>query len=201
MKIKIWSSIALASVFLTVGLSAQSSAKHEMSAEEKAGMEAMMKAAAAGAEHKLLGDMVGTFKAKVTMYMAPGAPPTVSYGTSVNTWVLGGRDVQQKFTGNMMGSPFHGIGYTGYDNLKKEYWGTWRDDMSTGIMTSTGNTADGGKTWKFASVATDPMTGKDSKGEMVITVVDSKHHNMEMWGEGPDGKTFKMMEIAYTRTK
>ncbi|MEO8034486.1 MAG: DUF1579 family protein, partial [Acidobacteriota bacterium] len=128
-------------------------------------------------------------------------PPNVSYGTSVSTWVLGGRDVQQKFTGDMMGQPFSGIGFTGYDNLKQQYWGTWRDNMSTGLMTSTGNTTDGGKTWKFASVATDPMTGKDSKGEMIITVVDANHHNMEMWGEGPDGKNFKMMEIAYTRKK
>lgn len=201
MKIKIWSSIALLSMCLVTSVSAKDAKKPEMSPQEKAAMDAWAKSAAAGSEHKLLSGMVGTFKAKVTSYMNPGAPPNVSYGTSVSTWVLGGRDVQQKFTGDMMGQPFSGIGYTGYDNLKQQYWGTWRDNMSTGLMTSTGNTTDGGKTWKFASVATDPMTGKDSKGEMIITVVDANHHNMEMWGEGPDGKNFKMMEIAYTRKK
>jgi hypothetical protein len=35
-----------------------------------------------------------------------------------------------------MGMPFEGLGYTGYDNVKKQYFGTWIDSMSTGIMTS-----------------------------------------------------------------
>ena len=35
----------------------------------------------------------------------------------------------------------------------------------------------------------------------VVTVADNDHHTMEMWGQGPDGKPVKMMEIQYTRKK
>src|SRR6185369_14935429 len=125
--------------------------KKEMSAEEKAAMEAMMKAMTPGDAHKLLDGMAGTWDAKVTMWMAPGQEPTVSTGTSENSWVLGNREMMEKFSGTFMGMPFSGIGYTGYDNIKKQYWGTWMDSMSTGMMMSTGSTADNGKTWKFNS--------------------------------------------------
>ncbi|MEO8219039.1 MAG: DUF1579 domain-containing protein [Acidobacteriota bacterium] len=174
--------------------------KKEMSADEKAMMEAWVKYMTPGSAHKMLDPMVGTFDAKTTMWMAPGAPPMTSMGVSTNHWVLGNRYMQQDFSGNFQGMPFMGVGYTGYDNGKKQYFGSWMDNMSTGVMTSTGNTTDG-KTWNFKSTSTDPMTGKDMPGDMKITVTDADHHTMEMWGPGPDGKVFKMMEISYSRKK
>ena len=196
MKIKV--SLALALLVVCASLFAQEP-KKEMSAEQKAQMEAMMKAMMPGDAHKLLGSMVGTFDAKVTAWMLPGTPPTESNGTAVNTWIMGGRFVEQRFTGQFMGQPFNGLGYTGYDNVKKSYWASWMDDMGTGVMNSVGATSDNGKTWKFTATMPDPMTGKDSPVEERITVVDNNHHNFEMWAPGPDGKMMKMMAIAYTR--
>ena len=72
--------------------------------------------------------------------------------------------------------PFSGIGYNGYDNVKKQYWGTWMDSMSTGMMMSSGNTSDNGKTWKFTSSMPDPMTGKDAPVDEKVTVTDKDHH-------------------------
>jgi hypothetical protein len=173
----------------------------KMSAEEKAQMEAMMKAATPGENHKKLAGMVGTWDATVKMYpMKPGAPVQQSTGTSVNEWVLGGRWVRETFSGNFMGMPFSGIGYTGYDNIKKQYVGTWMDSMSTAVMTSTGNPT-GDKTWEFNSSMDDPMSGKTMPVKSKMTVVDDDHHTMEMWGPAPDGKMMKMMEIAYSRKK
>jgi len=199
MKIRVL--VATALLVLCTSTFADEPQKKEMSAEEKAAMEAMMKAMTPGDAHKLLDGMAGTWDAKVTMWMAPGQEPTVSTGTSENSWVLGNREMMEKFSGTFMGMPFSGIGYTGYDNIKKQYWGTWMDSMSTGMMMSTGSTADNGKTWKFNSSMPDPMTGKDAPVEEKITVTDKDHHTMEMWTPGPDGRTFKMMEITYTRKK
>ena len=131
--------------------------------------------------------------------MMPGQPPTDGKGTAVSTWILGGRYVEQKFSGQFMGMPFEGLGYTGYDNVKKSYWSTWVDNMGTGVMTSTGSTSDAGKTWKFLSSMADPMTGKDTTEESRLMVADHDHYTMEMWSPGPDGKMMKMMAIAYTR--
>ncbi len=173
----------------------------KMSPEQKAMMDAMVKAMTPGDAHKLLDNMVGVFDAKITAWMEPGAPPMVNTGTSKNTWILGNREVMQEVTSTFMGQPFHGIGYTGYDNIKKTYWGTWIDDMGTSVMVSTGGTTDNGKTWKFTSTMPDPMTGKDAPVEERINVIDKDHHTFEMWSPGPDGKMMKMMEIEYTRHK
>jgi hypothetical protein len=170
-------------------------------AREKAEMEAMMKAATPGDAHKKLGSMAGTFNADVKMWMQPGAPPAGGAGVAENTWALDGRWLQQNFTGTFMGMPFTGVGYTGYDNIKKKYVGSWMDSMSTAMMVSSGTADADGKSFTFTSTMDDPMTGKSTPVKEKITVVDDDHHTLEMWGAGPDGKMFKMMEIAYTRKK
>ncbi len=173
----------------------------KMSAEEKAQMEAMMKAVSPSEGHKKLAAFVGTWDAKVKMYpMQPGAPVQESTGVSESKWVLGGRWVQETFNGTFMGMPFSGIGYTGYDNIKKQYVGTWMDTMSTSVMTSAGGpTSD--KTYEFKSSMDDPMSGKSMPVTSKMTVIDDNKHVMEMWAPAPDGKMFKMMEITYTRKK
>jgi uncharacterized protein DUF1579 len=178
---------------------AQDQPKKEMSAEEKAAMDAMMKAGSPGEQHKQLARMAGKWDTTVKMYQAPGAPPQISTGVSENKLVLGGRWVQETFNGTFMGMPFSGIGYTGYDNIKKQYVGTWMDTMSTSVMQSAGTADASGKNFEFSATMDDPVTGKAVTTKSTMTVTDENHHTMEMWMPGPDGKMFKMMEINYTR--
>ena len=199
MKIKVLAG-ALFVVFASAAFAqhdhSQTKAKPEM---DPAMMEAMMKAGAPGDMHKKLDAFAGSWNVKSTFWMMPGADPASMDGTAENHWIMGGRYLEQRFNGNWMGMPFEGIGYTGYDNVKKQYWSTWMDNSTTSMMTSTG-TMDG-KTFSFTGSMSDPMTGKDSRADSKITITDADHHTMEMWGPGPDGKMFKMMEIAYTRKK
>ena len=201
MKLKVWLG-ACAILLSSVILVAQEKAKKmpEMSPEQKAAMDAMMKAATPGEAHKKLASMVGTWNTKVTMWMAPGAPPQVSTGISTNKKVLGGRYVQESFNGTFMGQPFSGIGYTGYDNVTGQYIGTWMDTASTAMMNSTGKAEDD-KTFTFSSTMPDPLTKKQVDFTTKMTVTDKNHHMMEMWGPAPDGTQYKMMEINYTRKK
>lgn len=164
-------------------------------------MEAMMKAGTPGDPHKKLDGMVGTWDTKITLWMMPDMDPMSSTGTSTNQWVMGGRYLEQRFKGDFAGMPFEGVGYSGYDNVKKQYWGTWMDNMSTSMMTSTGSVSADGKIWEFDATMADPMTGKDSVAKEKVTIADADHHTMEMWVPGPDGKMFKNMEIAYSRKK
>jgi hypothetical protein len=188
-------------VAFTATLALADDPKTKDPAREKAEMEAMMKAATPGDAHKKLGSMAGTFTADVKMWMQPGAPPAGGSGVAQNTWALDGRWLEQHFTGNFMGMPFTGVGYTGYDNIKKKYVGSWIDSMTTSMMVSSGTAEGDGKSFTFTSTMDDPMTGKSSPVKEKVTVVDDDHHTLEMWGAGPDGKMFKMMEIAYTRKK
>jgi hypothetical protein len=162
--------------------------------------EAMAKAGTPGDAHKKLDGMVGKWDAKVTMWPMPGMDPMTSTGTSESRWVMGGRYIEQRFSGNVMGMTFDGMGHTGYDNVKKQYFSTWMDSMSTGMMMSTG-TMDDDKSFTFTGTMADPMTGKDCTVISKVRVVDADHHHFEMWGPDMQGKNYKMMEIAYTRSK
>ena len=173
--------------------------KAEGAPDQKAMMEMMQKAATPGEAHKKMDALIGTFDAKVKMFMDPSKPPMEESGTSENTWVLGNRFVEQKYQGTFMGQPFSGIGYTGYDNVTKKYVGTWMDTAGTGMMISKGTMS--GNVMKASATMPDPTTGKMSSATIKMTVADKDHHTMEMWGAGPDGKTYKMMEIDYTRKK
>lgn len=171
-----------------------------MSAEQKAMAEAWQKFATPSEGHQRLAGMVGTWDAEVTSFMAPGAP-TKSKGTSESRPVLGGRWIEEKFTGDMSGQPFEGLGHTGYDNYKKKYIGTWTDNMSTAVMMSEGTFDASGKVLTSTATMDDVMTGKSATLRMVTTIVDPDHHVFEMYGPGPDGKEGKQMEIHYTRRK
>ena len=199
MKLKVYLSACV--ILLSTMAALAQDKNQQMSAEERAAMDAMMKAATPGAAHKNLANMVGTWDTTVKMYQAPGAPPQVTTGVSENKLVLGGRWVEENFSGTFMGMPFSGIGYTGYDNIKKQYVGTWMDTMSTSMMQSSGTGDASGKSFQFNSTMDDPVTGKSVSTKSTLTVADENHHTMEMWMPGPDGKMFKMMEINYTRKK
>jgi hypothetical protein len=188
-------------VALTATLAFADDPKPKSAAQQQAEMDAMMKAATPGDAHKKLSPMAGSWTADVKMWMAPGAPPAAGSGAAENSWALDGRWLEQRFTGNFMGMPFTGVGYTGYDNIKKKYVGTWMDTMTTSMMISDGKADADGKSITFSSTMDDPMTGKTSPVKEKVTVVDADHHTLEMWGAGPDGKMFKMMEINYTRKK
>jgi hypothetical protein len=168
--------------------------------DEKAMMDAMAKYATPGEAHKKLEAFAGTWDTSVKWWMKPDAPASESKGTSENKMIFGGRYLEQRFEGTMMEQPFTGIGYTGYDNYKKKYVGSWIDSMGTAMMNSLG-TADASGKLTFISEMDDFMTGKKCEIKQVVSVVDNDHHVFEMWGPDPTGKVYKMMEIHYTRKK
>jgi len=147
--------------------------------------------------HKALDSMIGTWSASTKWWAAPGTEPMTSTGTCTNSWVLGGRWVRTDFKGEMMGQPFDGIGYMGYDNFKKKYVSTWMDSMSTAVMIAEGTMKDGVCT--LTAEFDDFITGKKSSIREVFKVIDNDHHVMEMYGPAPDGTEYLMMVIKYTR--
>ncbi|HEY7862589.1 MAG TPA: DUF1579 domain-containing protein [Thermoanaerobaculia bacterium] len=169
-------------------------------AQKQQEMEMWTKMAAPSEAHKELAKLAGTWNTVVTMWMEPGAEPQVSNGVSENKMVLDGRWLEQRYNGTFMGQPFQGVGFTGYDNFKKQYLGTWMDTASTSAMNTTGKREADGKL-TFTGTMDDPMTGKSLPMKEVMTLVDADHHNFEMWMTGPDGKMMKTMEIQYTRKK
>ncbi|MCI0568906.1 MAG: DUF1579 domain-containing protein, partial [Acidobacteria bacterium] len=161
-------------------------------------MEAYKKAAAPGEPHKQLASLSGSWTTKTKHWMEPGTPPEETTGSCEQKMVLDGRFLQQECTGEMMGSPFTGIGITGYDNLTKKYVTTWMDSQGTGIFVMEGTGSADGKTITQKGSHADPMGGR-MHHRAVTKIVDDNTEIFEMYGSGKNGKEMKMMEITYTR--
>ena len=112
--------------------------------------------------------------------------------------ILGGRFLQQEFSGEMMGSPFEGFGIMGYDNHTKKYVSTWVDTMGTAILYFEGTAGPDGKSITQTARYDDPVQGP-MEWRSVTTIVDDRTLTMEMYSTGKSGKEMKMMEGTYSR--
>lgn len=160
----------------------------------------MMEFATPGPSHKVLDARVGKWSVQAKMF-EPGGEPSESTGTSEMKWILGGRFLQDTFTGEFMGQPFHGEGRTGYDNLKKKYVSSWLDDAGTGIYVYEGSYDAASKTFSFVGDMPDTNAGKYVKSRTVEKWTDNDHFTVQTHVPGPDGKEFLMMQLDYSRAK
>ena len=166
-------------------------------AQATAALEAAM---TPGAGQKVLANMVGNFDVKIRVWSAQGGAPLESQAVAINSWVLGERYVQTVFSGFVLGAPFDGFGYMGYDNAGKQYQAAWMDSGSTGITWYTGKLDAAGKSALLKASISDPITGKPAPLELRVAFKDSGHVT-EIWGQGMGSKMFKMMELTYTKAK
>lgn len=184
---------------LAVTAVAQEKAKGPTDAVIAADME---KAMTPGEAQKKLDFLVGTFDVKIRTWLDPSKPPYESTATSVATWVLGNRYVQQMLAGYIMGEPWSGIGYAGYDNVAKKYVATYMDTGSTGMEWYSGTMNPDGKLAKLTATIADEVTGKPRTLEMRLSIAANGDHVTELWESNlTGGKMAKIMELQYTRRK
>ena len=195
--------------FLMVALAGTNvSAQTKKKSEKKMpSQEEMMKrwqeAMTPGEPHKMLEESVGTWDAEVKAWMnGPNGEPLISKGTSEQKMVLGGRYLQQDFTGDMIEQPLAGTGFTGYDNFKKKYVSFWIDNMGTGMSTMEGTMDKDGKAVTMWGKMDEPMTGeKDKKVKYVTRFVDKDTQVFEVYDVKTYGEKKPTMQITYKRRK
>lgn len=168
--------------------------------DEKALVEAMMKAATPGEAHKHLDVLAGSWDVTVSMWMDPSKPPSVSKATSESKWVLGGRYVEDLVTGDFGGMRFEGRGLTGYDNLRKKYVSSWVDNMGTGISAGVGTYDPDKKTFTFHREEIDPLSGQKVKSRDVMQIHGRDKYESTAY-KIADGKEVKAMHILAVRKK
>lgn len=167
-------------------------------AQDDAAMKAWQAYMTPGNVHQMIAKSDGNWNEDITMWMTPGAPPTKSKSTCVNTMILGGRYQQSIHKGNMMGMPFEGVGLLGYDNAKKIFVSTWIDNFGTGMMYMEGTWDNASKSITFKGSTVDPSTGKDMNVREVMKFIDDKNMLMEMYAT-VNGNEMKTMEIKISK--
>lgn len=162
-------------------------------------MAAYMAAGEPGAAHEFLGFFAGTWDTEMKMWMEPGEPGMTASGRSVVKTIFGGRFIEEHFKSEIMGMPFEGRGFTGFDNNKKLFIGTWMDSMSTGVSTQYGSISPDGTVLTMVGTMDEPMTGEMGKAVMsTIEIVDENTHVMKMY-DVLYGEQTLAMEITYRR--
>ena len=169
--------------------------------QTEAQMKAWQEYMTPGEMHKLLANFEGEWTTEGKMWMEPNAQPATSKGECTYRMVLGGRYQESEFKGDFMGQPFEGKGLTAYDNLKKQFEGSWVDNMGSGIMRTTGKYDPATKTITLTGQVMDPMTGKECKIRETLKVVDDDTHVMTMYSTYAGQPEFKSMEMTFKRKK
>ena len=190
--------LALAAVFPALAQDAAKPAAPEMSAEQKAMMEAYQKAGTPGEQHAQLKKMEGRYDLSIKSWEAPGQPPIVETGTATRKMVLGDRVMVEDVQAKMHGQDWNGHGMHGFDNVTGKHWSTWNDSMSTGVMVSEGECDDKGAC-TFSGSWNDAVSKQKTVARMTTRWTDANTEVFEMFVPGPDGKEMQMMEITYTR--
>ncbi len=166
--------------------------------QDEAAQKAWMEYMTPGSMHKMMALANGEWKTDLTVWMAPGAPPTKETGACTNKMILGGRYQESLHTSTFGGQPFEGIGTLAYDNAKKVFISSWIDNMGTGIMLLEGKWDDATRSINFTGKSTDPASGKDIPVRETLKWIDDNHHFLEMYMM-MNGTEFKTMEIKLTR--
>jgi hypothetical protein len=185
-------------LLVTHAFAQDSKPQQQMTPEQKAEMEAYMKAGTPGAPHKALAATVGNYDLKIRNWHEPGGQPMEEKGTATRKMALEGRVLVEEVKSTMMGTPWTGHGMTGYDNVTGKYWSTWNDSMSTGLMVSQG-TCDAKHACEYTGSWNDPIKKGPVKARMTSRHTSPGVEVFEMYGPGKDGKEMKMMEITYTK--
>ena len=161
-------------------------------------MEIYTKVGTPGEPHKLLSKLEGSWTTRSRGWMEPGKPPIESTGACEQKLILGGRFLQQTYTGDMMGQPYTGINLLGYNNHTGKYESIWVDTMNTAIYYFKGSASADGKTITQKCSYNDPVKGP-SDWRTVTRIKDDGTQEFEMFLTPRGGKEEKMMEMTIAR--
>jgi hypothetical protein len=170
----------------------------EVTPEMQAEMEAWMKLAQPGEHHGHMEPFEGTWTGQVTMWMAPGAEPMLESSSLEASWILGGRFLEFRHTGNFMGMPFEGRAIEGFNNGDGRYESIWMDNYGTLMLFYTGQCSNDGKTRTMTTEFNDVVAGGTVSYKAIYTWVDNDHFTYTAFMDKGDGE-FQNIEIKYTR--
>ncbi len=177
--------------------------QEQPSSEEMAeAMKKWMEMGTPGDEHAFLMKRVGKWTTHYRMWMGgPGSEVVESDGKSEITSILGGRWLQEKTSGVMMGMPHEGFGLTGYDKFRKQFRTIWLDNMSTTIYAFNGHLDKTGRILTTYGEMDEPMTGHIAKMARFVTTIKSDDEFLIEAYDIVLGDNAKVMEIIYQRVK
>ncbi len=146
---------------------------------------------------ELITSMIGRWQTSTKFWATPEAEPATSTGITTMTAAMGGRFVKQEFSAAMGGTSFKGTGYFGFNTANQQLESFWIDNLSTGMLMSTGQRqSDGSIVW------TANYTDENGQTQTAKSVTRFPSKNtivFKSYEVASTGSEFKTMEVTYTR--
>lgn len=151
-----------------------------------------------GAQHAWLAKEVGSWDVTYKTWMKPGDAPVDAVGQATFTALFDGRYITEKFTSEIAGKPFEGIGTMGYDSVAQYFVNTWYDTMGTGIFSGTGTASADDQEVTFRGSMWCREQNEQMQVRHVRTHESDDRFTLVMYNE-IHGEEHKAMEVIYTR--
>ncbi|HYK75826.1 MAG TPA: DUF1579 family protein, partial [Daejeonella sp.] len=122
--------------------------------------------------HKFLSRYTGNFEMEIKMWMNEGKEPMIVKVNSKHDTILGGRFLEMKQAGNMMGMDYQSIMTLGFNNTDEKFAMTTLTNMGTGILSLHGNWDVENKVANLTGQMTNPVSKNKINVRQKITFLD-----------------------------
>ena len=160
--------------------------------------EESMKLAQPAPQHKILSDLTGKFTQKIKFNMAPGQSMEGD-GAGETTSIIGGRFIQIKSVGKLMGMETEVMTIMGYDRRKDKYTLFSIDGMGTYSVSAEGDYDAATKIMTLKGTEDDPKSNMKMDFKFVFDLSKDKTTKMDIIFINPDGSENKMVEVTSTK--
>ena len=148
-------------------------------------------------EHARLTALCGTWDVELTFWFKPGAPGMTTKGTSTIRSLLDGLFIEERIEGQLSGTPFTTLSWTGFNTSSHEYEATRIASTNTSRITENGAWDD--QAGRFELKGTYKLAGETWSQRTVIqpsadTMVVTSYLS---FGKVPE---WKAVEMKYKRT-
>lgn len=149
--------------------------------------------------HALLSQYTGSFTMEITMSMGEGNDPAIVKVKSEHSMLLGGRFLEMKQHGDMMGMDYQSIMTLGFNNIDKKVALTTITNLGTGTLSLFGDWDEKTQTATLFGPLTNPVTKGIINVRQVVTFVDSNTILIESYDQEGDKTEKKTTQYKFTR--
>ncbi|WP_194776250.1 DUF1579 family protein [Pararhodonellum marinum] len=149
--------------------------------------------------HDMLKKYVGEFQMEISMDMGEGFDQSKIPVDSHHLMLLGGRYLELKQTGNMMGMEYESITIMGFNNSDKSFALTTITNMGTGTLSLFGDWDEETNSANVSGQLTNPMTKGRINVRQTISFVDADTILIESFDQEGNSKEKKTVEYRLMR--
>ena len=149
--------------------------------------------------HTLLAQYTGSFKMEIRMSMGEGKEPTIITVNSEHIMLLGGRFLEMKQKGTMMGMDYQSLITIGFNNTDNQMAMTTITNMGTGTLSLFGTWDEKSKSANLIGKLTNPVSRNSITVKQVITFIDTNTVLIKSYDKEGDKPEKKTVEYKLTR--